>query len=167
MPVARVRVHGDGPDAEATRRSVTARPAADVAVTDTPLAEAFDPAFVQVDVPAGVAWSSGTVERIVTLFGDHQVGVIRAVVDDLDGAVVTVARSRAVRRARLVRPDADPVGVAGDLFGVWWVDAGALGLRPLVLGAVTLAATGARHKQPKRGHTGEGTQAQSGAISGP
>ena len=76
-------------------------------------------------------------------YGDHQVGVIRAVVDDLDGAVVTVARSRAVRRARLVRPDADPVGVAGDLFGVWWVDAGALGLRAFGETAVPTDDSGA------------------------
>lgn len=131
VPVARVRIHGDGDATTRTRRSIDAQSVADVALADTPLAAEFDPAFVQVELPAGVRWSSTTAERIATVFRDHEVGVVRAVVDDLDGAIITIARSRAVRRARQVRPDDDPVAVAAELFGIWWIDAAALAIAPL------------------------------------
>ncbi|MFZ9041990.1 MAG: glycosyltransferase [Ilumatobacteraceae bacterium] len=128
VPFARVRV--SGVDTEATRRSVEAVPGIDAALTDTPLGDEFDPAFVQVDLPAGIRWSPAAVEQIGSVFSDHEVGVVKALVDGADGGVITIARSRAIRRARLVRPDDDPVVVAGALFGVWWVDAATLSLVP-------------------------------------
>jgi len=94
------------------------------------LGDAFDPAFVQVDLPAGIRWSSATAKQITTVFADHPVGVVKALVDGTEGEIITIARSRAIRRARLVRPDEEPTVVAGELFGVWWVDAATLSLVP-------------------------------------
>jgi len=128
VPTARVRVRGD--DTEATRHSVEAVPDIDAVVTDTVLGDAFDPAFVQVDLPAGIRWSSATAKQITTVFADHPVGVVKALVDGTEGEIITIARSRAIRRARLVRPDEEPTVVAGELFGVWWVDAATLSLVP-------------------------------------
>jgi hypothetical protein len=129
VPVARVRVHGDPPASEVTRRSIEACHTRNVVVADTPVAETSDGAFVQVDLPAGVAWSTNTVDRILELMGEHQVGVIKGLVEWSDDAeVVTIARTRAVRRARQVRPGDDPIAVAIELFGVWWVDCASIGL---------------------------------------
>ena len=129
VPFARVRVRGV--DTEATSQSVEAMPDIDAAVTTAPLGDEFDPAFVQVELPAGIRWSSATVEQIASVFADHPVGVVNALVDGFDGEIITIARSRAIRRARLVRPSGDPVVIAGELFGVWWVDAATLSLVPL------------------------------------
>lgn len=128
-PVARVRVHGDPVAAELTRRSVSAITSRNVALTDRPLGSESDPAFLQVDVPAGVTWSETTVARLIETVVEHPVGVIKALVEGSAGEFVTVARTRAVRRARRVRPDADPVETAVELFGTWWVDAASLDLR--------------------------------------
>lgn len=128
VPTARVRV--GGADTAATRRSVEAVPDIDAAVTDTALGDEFDPAFVQVDLPAGIRWSAATAKQIATVFADHPVGVVNALVDGVEGEIITIARSRAIRRARLVRPDDDPTVVAGELFGVWWADAATLSLVP-------------------------------------
>ncbi len=128
VPTARVRV--GGADTASTRRSVEAVPDIDAAVTDTALGEAFDPAFVQVELPAGIRWSAATAKQIATVFADHPVGVVNALVDGVEGEIITIARSRAIRRARLVRPDDDPTLVAGELFGVWWADAATLSLVP-------------------------------------
>ena len=128
VPYARVRVRGT--DTAATRSCIEAQRPIDVALTDSPLGAEFDPAFVQVELPAGIQWSSATMELIARVFGDHPVGVVNALVDGPGGGVISIARSRAVRRARLVRPDDDPVVVAAELFGVWWVDAATLALVP-------------------------------------
>jgi hypothetical protein len=128
-PIARVRVHGDTPDAERTMRSITALHTANVAVTTDPLGARSDAAFLQVDVPAGVMWSAATVSRLVDTMALHPVGVIKALVEGSGGEIVTVSRTRAIRRAARMQPDADPVVVAGELFGTWWVDAASLGLR--------------------------------------
>lgn len=128
-PVARVRVHGDPVAAERTRRSVSAITSRNVALTDRPLGTESDPAFLQVDVPAGVTWGDTTVARLIETVVRHPVGVIRALVEGSAGEFVTVARTRAIRRALRVRPDADPVETAGELFGTWWVDAASLDLR--------------------------------------
>lgn len=138
VPFARVRV--SGPEPAATRASIEALPTIDVALTDTALGAEFDPAFVQVDLPAGINWSPSTVEQLATVFAERQVGVVRALVDDFDGGVVTIARSRAVRRAELVRPDEDPMVVAAELFGVWWLDAATVSLAPFGERSVSVAA---------------------------
>ncbi len=128
VPIARVRVRGV--DTDATRRSVEAVPEIDAALTDTPLGDEFDPAFVQVELPDGIRWSSATAGQIASMFADHPAGVVKALVDGPEGEIVTIARSRAIRRARLVRPGDDPAIVAGELFGVWWADAAMLSLVP-------------------------------------
>ena len=50
--------------------------------------------------------------------------MIRAVDDD--GSVIDVVWTRALRRALHQCPDEDPITVAAQLFGIWWVDVGAL-----------------------------------------
>jgi hypothetical protein len=105
-------------------------PEIDAALTDTPLGDEFDPAFVQVELPDGIRWSSATAGQIASMFADHPAGVVKALVDGPEGEIVTIARSRAIRRARLVRPGDDPAIVAGELFGVWWADAAMLSLVP-------------------------------------
>jgi GT2 family glycosyltransferase len=134
-PILRVRVHGDGPDAEASRRSVVADPTANVVLSDEPLtvveaAGRYDDAFAQVDLPAGLLWSPAATELLLDLFATKEVGVVRAVYDGEyeAGTVIDIARTRALRRAAQVDPDADPVALASELFGVWWLDAGALGI---------------------------------------
>ena len=129
VPVARVRVHGDPAASEATRQSIEACRTRNVVIADTPVAETSDGAFVQVDLPAGVAWSPNTVERIFELMGEHPVGVVKALVEwSADAEVVTIARTRALRRARQARPGDDPTVAAIELFGVWWVDCASVGL---------------------------------------
>src|SRR6056297_1848462 len=134
-PILRVRVHGDGPDAEATRRSVIDDPSANVVLSDESLtvaeaASRYDDAFAQVDLPAGVLWSPGATQHLLDLFASKEVGVIRAVYDGPSGAgaVIDVTRTRALRRAAQTRPGDDPVAVASELFGVWWLAADALGI---------------------------------------
>ncbi len=128
VPIARIRTHGDTVATGLTRRSIEAVASRNVAIADDPVAAAYDGAFVQVELPGGVLWSPSTVEQIVALFDAHQVGVVKAVVEGTVGAIVTVARTRALRRAVRVRPDDDPLTVAGELFGAWWVDGASLGL---------------------------------------
>lgn len=128
-PVARVRVHGDPDAAERTTQSITAHGSSNVAVTTDPLGSRSDPAFLQVDVPAGVTWGTATVSRLIDTMAQHQVGVVKAVVEGSDGDIVAVARTRCIRRAARIRPDADPMSFAGELFGTWWVDAASLALR--------------------------------------
>jgi GT2 family glycosyltransferase len=128
-PVARVRVHGDPAAADQTRRSVTAIRSANVAFAEDLVGAVSDPAFLQVDLPAGVTWSSATVSRLVDTMSQHPVGVIKALVEGSAGEFVTVSRTRALRRALRTRPDADPISTAGELFGTWWVDAASLSLR--------------------------------------
>lgn len=134
-PILRVRVHGDGPDAEAARRSVATDPTANVVLSDERLtvaeaASRYDDAFAQVDLPAGVRWSPPVMQHLLDLFASKDVGVVRAVYDGRTGAglVIDATRTRALRRAAQVRPDEDPVTVASELFGVWWLDAASLGI---------------------------------------
>jgi glycosyltransferase involved in cell wall biosynthesis len=129
VPIARVHVRGEGAEAESTRRSVIDDVSGNVALAEhEPERRAgfdvYDDAFVQVVLPPGVAWGDTTTDSILDLFAQHDVGVVRAIDDD--GSIIDVARTRAVRRAVQVRPDDDPIAVASQLFGVWWVDAEAL-----------------------------------------
>lgn len=129
VPVARVRIHGDGEAGDGTRTSIERHADnGNVAVATAALGTASDGAFVQVELPAGVQWSASTVARIVELLDEHSVGVVKALVDGSDGDIVTIARTRAVRRAVHVRPDDDPIEVASELFGLWWTAASTLGL---------------------------------------
>ncbi len=88
--------------------------------------DAFDPSFATAVIPAGMEWTPHAERAVRTIFRERAVGVVRALCAS-DGAVVVV-RNRAVRRARHVRPDEDPVAVAGELFGTWWADAETLGI---------------------------------------
>jgi hypothetical protein len=129
VPIARVHVAGDSPEAEVTRRSVQAETSGNVALAeDAPGAregfDAYDDAFLQVVLPAGAGWGDGTVDLVLDLFAHHDVGVVRAVDDD--GSITDVVRTRALRRAVHDCPDDDPVEAAARLFGVWWVDVTAL-----------------------------------------
>jgi glycosyltransferase involved in cell wall biosynthesis len=129
VPVVRVHVTGDGPDADVTRRSVAGDRSGNVALGergDGPrsVCRYYDDALVQVVLPPGAVWSDTTTALILDLFARHDVGVIRAVDDD--GAVIDVARTRAVRRAVQVCPEDEPFAVASSLFGVWWVDSAAI-----------------------------------------
>lgn len=131
VPVVRVHVVGDGPDVDATRQSVAADRSRNVALAELgreprDAFAVYDSSFVQVVVPPGVIWGDTTTARILDLFSQRDVGVVRAVDDH--GSVIDVARTRGVRRAVQVCPDDDPITVASKLFGVWWVDAGALGI---------------------------------------
>ena len=129
VPVARVRIHGDVAGSAATRRSIEECHTRNVVIDDGSVRETSDGAFVQIDVPAGVMWSSNTVERIVALLGEHQVGVIKGLVEgSSDGEVVTIVRTRALRRAQQLRPDDEMTATVIELFGVWWVDCASLGL---------------------------------------
>lgn len=140
VPIVRVRTSGDAAAIERSRVSIDAAATRNVALTDEPVAVAYDGAFVQVDLPGGVLWSANSVDRIVELFDAHQVGVVKAVIEGTDGVIVTIARTRAVRRAAQVRPDDDPITSAGELFGVWCVTGSALGLTaPVVDGSSELA----------------------------
>ncbi len=128
VPVARIRIIDDRPDSPA-RRSVVGLDSANLALTDEPLGAAADQAFVQVDLPADVEWGEETVERIWEMLSDHPVGVIRALVGGGEGLVVTISRTRAVRRAAQVAAgNSDLTADAAAIFGVWWTDAAALGL---------------------------------------
>lgn len=128
VPVARIRIGDDRPDS-AARRSIAELDSANLALTDAPLGAAADEAFVQVDLPADVAWSPESVERIWEMFAEHPVGVIRALVGGGDGLLVTISRTRAIRRAAKTTPGSTDVTTAAEaIFGVWWADAGALGL---------------------------------------
>ena len=128
-PVARVRVHGAADSVERTLRSIGVHASGNIAVTTEPLGVHSDSAFLQVDLPAGVTWGAATVSRLVDIFAQRPVGVVKALVEDSGGEIVTVARTRAIRRAVREQPDADPVATAGALFGTWWVDAASLALR--------------------------------------
>ena len=128
-PIARVHVDGDEPHSETTRRSIESVATANIAVgEDLPGAregfDAHDDAFLQVVLPPGALWGEGTLDLVLDLFANHAIGVVRAVDDN--GAVVDVIRTRALRRSVQQFPDDDPVDVASRLFGVWWVDVGAL-----------------------------------------
>ena len=128
VPVARIRIKNDHPDSPA-RRSLAALDSASLALTDEPLGTAADQALVQVDLPADVEWTGETVERIWEVLAEHPVGVIKALVGGPEGLVVTISRTRAIRRAAQVAPDnADVTAEAEAIFGAWWTDAGALGL---------------------------------------
>ena len=129
VPIARVHVRGDGPEAESTRRSVIEDVSGNVALAEHEPGrregfDVYDDAFLQIVMPAGAGWGEGTMDLILDLFAHHDVGVVRAVDDD--GAVVDVVRTRALRRALHQRPDDDPITAASQLFGVWWVDVGAV-----------------------------------------
>jgi glycosyltransferase involved in cell wall biosynthesis len=131
VPIVRVHVVGDGPDADATRRSVAGDRSGNVALgerSDEPrdVFRTYDDALVQLVLPPGAVWSDTTTALILDLFAQRDVGVIRAVDDD--GTVIDVARTRAVRRAVQVCPDDEPFVAASKLFGVWWVDSGALAI---------------------------------------
>jgi GT2 family glycosyltransferase len=134
-PILRVRVHGDGADAQATRCTVIADPSANVVLTDgqvsiSDAASRYDDAFAQVDLPAGVSWSPLVTPQILDLFSFKGVGVVRAVFQGEHGeaAIVSFSRTRALRRAAQVRPTDDPIAAAAEFFGVWWVDAEGLGI---------------------------------------
>jgi GT2 family glycosyltransferase len=151
VPIARVHVAGTGPDAESTRRSVEHDRSGNVALVEPEPAApfgAYDDAFVQVRLPAGVGWGERTTALVVDLFARHDVGVVRAVDDD--GSVVDVVRTRALRRALHEAPDDDPVVVASRLFGVWWVDAGALGLTRSASSTSDEAESGDGSRWPRR-----------------
>jgi GT2 family glycosyltransferase len=129
VPIVRVHVRDDGPDADVTRRSVDADQSGNVALAEHGTASqdrfaTYDDAFVQVVLPPGVIWGATTTDRILDLFAQRGVGVVRAVDDG--GSVVDIARTRAVRRAVQVSPDDEPFTVASELFGVWWVDVEAI-----------------------------------------
>jgi glycosyltransferase involved in cell wall biosynthesis len=129
VPIARVHLRGDGPDAESTRRSVGEDQSGNVALAEHEQGTlgpfgGYDDAFLQVLLPPGVGWGADTMTLIVDLFARHDVGVVRAVDDD--GSVVDVIRTRALRRALHQSPDDDPITVASGLFGVWWVDVSAI-----------------------------------------
>jgi hypothetical protein len=136
VPIARVHVRCESPEAESTRRSVIDDVSGNIALAEHEPErregfDVYDDAFVQVVLPPGVTWGDTTTDSILDLFAQHDVGVVRAIDDD--GSVIDVARTRAVRRAVQVRPDDDPIAVASQLFGVWWVDAEALDIaRPTV-----------------------------------
>ena len=98
VPVARIRLMDDRPDS-AARRSIADLSSANLALTDEPLGIMADQAFVQVDLPAEVRWSGQTVERIWEMFAERPVGVIKALVGGGDGYLVTISRTRAIRRA--------------------------------------------------------------------
>lgn len=128
VPVARIRISDDRADSPA-RRSVIELDSANLALTDEPLGSTADQALVQVDLPADVEWTEGTVERIWEVLAEHPVGVIKVLVGGSDGLVVTISRTRAIRRAAQVAPDgADLTTEAEAIFGTWWTDAAALGL---------------------------------------
>jgi GT2 family glycosyltransferase len=128
VPVARIRIENDRPDSPA-RRSITGLASANLALTDEPLGTAADQALVQVSLPADVEWTGQTVERIWEVLADHPVGVIKALVGGSDGLVVTISRTRAIRRAAQVAPESgDLTTEAEAIFGTWWADAGQLGL---------------------------------------
>jgi hypothetical protein len=129
VPIARVFVRGDGAAAEVTRRSVIEDASGNVALADgdpdtSEAFAAYDDAFLHVVLPPGVRWGDHTMTSILDLLAQHDVGVIRAVDDD--GSVMDVVRTRALRRALHQYPDEDPITVAAQLFGIWWVDVGAL-----------------------------------------
>jgi glycosyltransferase involved in cell wall biosynthesis len=131
VPIVRVHVFGDGPDADVTRRSVAGDGSGNVALGERnddlrDVFRAYDDALVQVVLPPGAVWSDTTTALILDVFAQRDVGVIR-VVDD-DGMFIDVARTRAVRRAVQVCPDDEPFATASKLFGVWWVDCGALAI---------------------------------------
>lgn len=93
-----------------------------------PLADGFEPSFGTALVPAELAWTPRAERSVRSIFREHPVGVVRALPASDSGQSVVIARNRALRRARHVRPDEDPITVAGELFGTWWADAEALGL---------------------------------------
>lgn len=126
-PVVRVYIEGDGPSAEQTRRSIDRLHSSNIAITTSAgLGTQYDPAFAQVRLPAGMQWSETTVKRILEIFAKRPVGVVKAVPAGGTDAVITIARTRAVRRAHHVRPDEDPIEVASELFGVWWIDSASM-----------------------------------------
>jgi hypothetical protein len=129
VPIARVHLRGDDPHAASTRRSIESVASANIAVAERPPGaregfDVYDDAFLQVVLPSGALWGGGTLDLVLDLFANHAIGVVRAVDDN--GAVVDVVRTRALRRAVQQFPDDDPIAVASRLFGVWWVDVGAL-----------------------------------------
>lgn len=128
-PVARVRIVGEADRVQSTSASVAADATGNVVLTTDPLGQASDSALLQIELPAGAIWSPLTLERVLHILAQHPVGVIRALVEGSDGDVVTIARTRSLRRAVRERPDADPVAAASDLFGSWWVPADSLALR--------------------------------------
>ena len=68
-------------------------------------------------------------QRVIDIFTSKGVGVVRALYrnDAGQNGVINFSRTRAIRRAVQQRPRQDPVAVATELFGVWWLDAESLG----------------------------------------
>jgi GT2 family glycosyltransferase len=110
------------------------------------LTDGFDPSFATAVVPVGLEWTSQAERAVRTIFREHPVGVVRALCASDPAAPVVVVRNRAVRRARHVRPDEDPITVASELFGSWWVDAESLGIVPVT--SETVAEDAGPHEGP-------------------
>ena len=132
VPIMRVRVQpsDDAPRADRTRSSVAGTEGGrtgNVVLADGQAAESFDPAFIQAMVPAGLVWTDDCTNAIRDTLTTSAVGVVRAI--DERGEPVVFARTRALRRARRDRPDADPFDTAAELFGVWWTTIDSIGLR--------------------------------------
>jgi hypothetical protein len=137
VPIARVHLHGDEPHAASSRRSIESVASANIAIADDAPDnregfDAYDDAFLQVVLPSGALWGDGTLDLVLDLFANHAIGVVRAVDDN--GAVVDVIRTRALRRAVQQCPEDDPIEAASRLFGVWWVDIGALDITSCISG---------------------------------
>ncbi len=92
------------------------------------LTDGFDPSFATAMVPVGLEWTSQAEREVRKLFREHPVGVVRALRASDPSEPVVVVRNRALHRARHVRPGEDPIAVASELFGSWWVDVESLGI---------------------------------------
>ncbi len=132
VPIIRVRVQQseDPRLADRTRSSVLATEGGrtgNVVLADGPAAGSFDPSFIQATVPAGVVWTDECANAVRDVLTQSAVGVVRAIDERGDHAIF--ARTRALRRARRDRPEADPFDAAAGLFGVWWTTIETIGLR--------------------------------------
>lgn len=129
VPSFRIHV-GDGDRRWESESSVRRLGSSNVVVAPRALDPAdFDPAFAHVLLPAGLRWSDASAARISDIFREHPVGVVRALPVRDTGDAVIVVRSRAIRRAHLLQPGADPVEVAARLFGEWWTTTEQLAIR--------------------------------------